>query len=442
MTDLRTYLGIIKKSGQLKTIRKQVSTKYEIAAITAKLDGSYAALFENIKGSKFRVVTNLVGTRKRFAQAVGAKESDIHKKVISAIRHAKKPKTVSKGLFFENKTKNISALPIIKHFEKEPGPFITSSIIYAKNPETRAQNSSFHRLMPLDQKHFSVRMVEERHLHRTFLDAKQHGQDLKVAITVGVHPAISIAGAYQAEWGKDEIEIANSILNNRLTMTKCPFSGLFVPSNAEIVMEGKILRDKTHKEWMVEMLRTYDFARMQPVFELESLYYRNNPIFHDILSGYSEHRLLMGMPIEAKLTGELKRTYPQTRQVCLTNGGSSWLHAVVQIRKRREDDPKKIIKKTFETHRSLKMVTIVDEDIDPTSAESIEYAMATRFQADRDLVIIKNVRGSSLDPSSDQKRLKTAKMGLDATKSFSKRKEGFEIAKIPSQNKISLKDYF
>jgi len=442
MTDLRTYLGIIKKSGQLKTIRKQVSTRYEVAAITAKLDGSYAALFENIKGSKFRVVTNLVGTRRRFAQAVGSKESDIHKKVIFAIRHAKKPKTIPKGMFFENKTKSLSALPIIKHFEKEPGPFITSSIIYAKNPETRAQNSSFHRLLPLDQKHFSVRMVEGRHLHRTFLDAKQHGEDLKVAITVGVHPAISIAGAYQAEWGKDEIEIANSILNNRLTMTKCPFTGLFVPSNAEIVMEGKILRDKTHKEWMVEMLRTYDFARMQPVFELESLYYRNNPIFHDILSGYSEHRLLMGMPIEAKLNGELKRAYPQTRQVCLTNGGCSWLHAVVQIRKRREDDPKKIIKKTFEIHRSLKMVTIVDEDIDPTSAESIEYAMATRFQADRDLVIIKNVRGSSLDPSSDQKRLRTAKMGIDATKSFHKRKEGFEIAKIPSENKFSLKDYF
>jgi UbiD family decarboxylase len=88
------------------------------------------------------------------------------------------------------------------------------------------------------------------------------------------------------------------------------------------------------------------------------------------------------------------------------------------------------------------MITVVDEDIDPTSAESVEYAMATRFQADRDIIILKNVRGSSLDPSSDQKRLKTAKMGLDATKPFSKRKEGFEIAKIPGQNKISLKDYF
>jgi UbiD family decarboxylase len=206
-------------------------------------------------------------------------------------------------------------------------------------------------------------------------------------------------------------------------------------------MEGRILHNKTHKEWMVEMLRTYDFARFQPVFELESLYYRNNPVFHDVLSGYSEHRMLMGMPIEAKLNRNLKKAFPQTKQVSMTNGGCNWLHAVVQIKKRKDSDPKSIIKKTFTTHRSLKMVTIVDDDIDPNDAESVEYAMATRFQADRDLLILKNVRGSSLDPSSDQKRLKTAKLGIDATKKLSKRKEGFEIAKIPTQEKIFLKDY-
>jgi UbiD family decarboxylase len=216
---------------------------------------------------------------------------------------------------------------------------------------------------------------------------------------------------------------------------------MFVPSGAEIVMEGRILHNKTHKEWMVEMLRTYDFARFQPVFELESLYYRNNPIFHDVLSGYSEHRMLMGMPIEAKLNRNLKKAFPETKQVSMTNGGCNWLHAVVQIKKRKDIDTKSIIKKTFTTHRSLKMVTIVDDDIDPNDATSIEYAMATRFQADRDLIILKNVRGSSLDPSSDQKRLKTAKLGIDATKKLSKRKEGFEIAKIPTQEKIFLKDY-
>jgi 2,5-furandicarboxylate decarboxylase 1 len=441
MTDIRNFIDQIKKSGQLSIIKKKVSTKYEIAAITAKVDGGNAILFENIKESKLRLVANLVGTRARFAKAIGASESTIHHKVISAIGHAKKPKIISGGKFLENSSRDLSVLPIVTHFEKEPGPFITSSIIYAKNPETGAQNSSFHRLMPLDKAHFSIRMVEGRHLHRTFVDAKEHGKDLKVAITVGVHPAISIAGAYQAEWGKDELDIANTLLAGKLSLTKLPYSGLAVPSGAEIVMEGNILADKTHKEWMVEMLRTYDFARQQPVFELKKLYYRNNAIFHDILSGYAEHRLLMGMPIEAKLNRELKKSVPQTNQVVMSDGGCNWLHAVVQISKKKDSDAKKAIEKTFASHRSLKLVTVVDDDIDPSDPVAVEYAMATRFQADKDLTIIQKVRGSSLDPSSDQKNLLTAKLGIDATRPLSKRKEGFEIAKIPGQEKISLKKY-
>ena len=442
MTDLRNYLSLIRKNNDLKTIKKSVSTKYEIAGITAKVDGSHAIFFENIKESNFNLVSNLVGTRKRFAQAIGSTEKNIHENIISAIKKAKKPKIISTGKFMENHSKNLLIMPIVTHFEKESGPFITSSIVYVKNSDNGKQNSSFHRMMPIDKTHFSIRMVEGRHLHRCFIDAKEHNEDLKIAVTIGVHPAISIAGAYQAEWGKDEIDIANSLLGGKLTLAKLPYTGLHVPSGAEIVMEGKILQDKTHSEWMVEMLQTYDHHRLQPIFELESLYYRNNPIFHDVLSGFSEHRLLMGMPIESKLNGELKKVFPQTKKVSMTNGGCNWLHAVIQIKKKTESDAKKIIKKTFELHRSLKQVTVVDEDIDPNNAESVEYAMATRFQADKDLIILKNVRGSSLDPSSDQKKLKTAKMGIDATKSFLKRPEGFELAQIPEIEKINLVNYF
>ena len=442
MSDLRGYISQIKKINELKTVKIPVSTKFEIAGITSKVDSSHAVLFEKIKESNFRLVSNLVGTRKRFGIAIGGTEFNIHEKVISAIKKAKKPKIISSGKFMENKSKNILSMPIVTHFEKESGPFITSSVIYAKNPETGKQNSSFHRMMPIDKTHFSIRMVEGRHTHRCFIDAKEHGEDLKIAITVGVHPAVSIAGAYQADWGKDEIDIANSLLGGKLTLAKLPFSGLNVPSGAEIVMEGKILQDKTYPEWMVEMLQTYDHKRSQPVFEIENMFFRNNPIFHDVLSGYSEHRLLMGMPIESKLNGELKKSFSQTKQVSLSNGGCNWLHAVVQIKKKNDSDPKKIIKKTFESHRSLKQVTVVDEDIDVNSAESVEYAMATRFQADKDLVIIKNVRGSSLDPSSNQQKLRTAKMGIDATRSLSKRPEGFELAKIPKIDKIKLEKYF
>ncbi len=441
MTDLRHYIGLLKRAKELKTVKKPVSAKYEVAAITAKANGSSAVLFENVRKSDFRLVSNLVGSRRRFALGIGCAEDGIHERMISAIRRARKPRAAAPGKFLQNSARDLSPLPVVTHFEKESGPFITSSIIYARNPETGRQNSSFHRLMPIDETHFSVRMVEGRHLHRCFTDAKAHGRDLRVAITVGVHPAISVAGAYQAEWGRDELGIANSLLDGKLALARLPFSGMSVPSGAEIVAEGRILQDRTHPEWMVEMLQTYDYRRLQPVFELERLYYRNAPVFHDILSGYAEHRLLMGMPIESKLNGELKKAFPQTRQASMTNGGCNWLHAVVQIKKRSESDGKEIARKAFELHRSLKQVTVVDDDIDPHDAEAVEYAMATRFQADRDLVILKKARGSSLDPSSDQKRLRTAKMGVDATRQLSKRPEGFELARIPGLDGIKLDSY-
>ena len=438
--DMRSFLQQIKKSGDLVTVKKKVSTKYEIAGVTAKLDGSKAVLFENIRGSKFKLVSNLVGSRERFGLAIGSKRSGIHQKIVQAISSAKRPKISTVAKFFENSSKDISILPIVTHFQNESGPFITSSILYTKNQEKKSQNSSFHRLMPIGKRQFSIRMVEGRDLHRSFMFAKKHGEDLPIAITVGVHPAISIAGAFQAEWGKNELEIANSLLNNKLTLTKCPITGMLVPSTTEIVMEGKILQDKTHKEWMVEMLRTYDMPRSAPVIEIEKLYFRNNAIYHDILSGYSEARLLMGIPIESKLNGIMKKRFPQTKQVILTSGGANWLHAVVQISKTKSTNVKKIINETFASHRSLKMVTVVDDDIDPTDAVAVEFAMATRFQADKDLVIIKNVRGSSLDPSSDQKKLRTAKMGIDATIPASRRPGGFRLGKIP-KTKTNLKDY-
>lgn len=451
LPDLRGYLSAIERTGQLRRVTKPVSARFEIAGVTARADGGPAILFENVRGiNGFRLVSNLVGTRPRFATAVGAKtEHVIHDRVVSAISKARRPRVSRRaGLYEENRARDLSVLPIVTHFEKEPGPFVTSSVVYAENPETGAQNSSFHRLMPVagggsgdKTTRCSVRMVEGRHLHRCFEAAKTLGQDLRVAITIGVHPAISIAAAYQAEWGRDEMHIANSILGGKLELAKLGWSGMYVPSTSEIVLEGRILHDVTHKEWMVEMLQTYDHKRRQPVFELERLHYRNDPIFHDILSGYAEHRLLMGMPIESKLNGELGAAFPQVRRVSMTNGGCNWLHAVVQISKRRSDDPARIIKKAFASHRSLKQVTVVDEDIDPDSAESVEYAMATRFQADRDLVIVRNVRGSSLDPSSDQKNLRTAKMGVDATIPRSKRPEGFEIAKIPGIDRIKLERY-
>lgn len=440
MSGIREYVGRVERAGELARVRREVSAKYEIAGVTARADGGDALLFENVSGSGYQVVSNLVGTRGRFALALGAGPDDIHQRMLDCIRESLEPDTIPRGMFLENRAGSARGLPIVTHFEKEPGPFIASAVVFAVNPDTKKQNASFHRMMPLDGKRFTIRMVEGRHLHRCYTDAAEHGEDLEVAVVVGVHPAVLIAGAYQAEWGSDEMCIANRILGGSLKMAPVPGCGIRVPAEAEVVMAGRILRDAAECEWMVEMLQTYDYKRRQPVFRLDSIYHRNEPVFHDILSGYGEHRLLMGMPVESKINGALRHVSGFV-SASLTRGGCNWLHAVVRVKKRRDTDPRRVIHEALGAHRSLKQVTVVDQDIDPQDAAQVEYALATRFQADRDIEIVRDVRGSSLDPSSDQKNLRTAKMGIDATIPLDKRPEGFEVARIPGMDDIRLSDY-
>ena len=449
-SDLRGFLSVLEGEGELVRIKRDVSAQFELAAITAKVDGKQAVLFEKVHGSKISVAANICGTAKRFYLATAGMQNAasnnvkqaIHGRITEALSKLSEPaKAQGEAPFEKNSSKSLLDLPVVTHFEKDAGPFITSSIVFAKDQERGNQNQSTHRLLRLDERHMAIRMVEGRHLHKCFTYAKDHGEDLKVAISIGVHPAISIAAAYQAAYGVDEMLIANSLLNGRLTLSKTGYSQLYVPAHAEIVLEGRILKDRTQEEWMVEMLRTYDFKRKQPVFELERIKFRDGAIYHDILPGYAEHRLLMGLPVEAKIYDQVKNVVPTTQSVHLTDGGSNWLAAVIQIKKRLEGEPKNAIFAAFAAHPSLKMATIVDDDIDPADPVAVEYAITSRCQADKGFVIVPNTKGSSLDPSSDQVNLLTTKVGIDATATLLKPKERFEIAKIPGEEKLRLQDY-
>lgn len=443
--DLRSFLEILESENDLLRVNKNVKPKFELAAVVSKLEGKHAILFEKVNESdQISVASNVVGTRKRFSLAIGAKEQKlIHARVTQAIPKALKPRIMpsSDAPFYENSSKDLYKLPVVTHFEKDAGPYITSSIVFVKDQERENQNSSIHRLLQLDDKHMAIRMVEGRHLHKCYSFAKDHGEDLKVAIAIGVHPAVGIAAAYQATYGIDEMLIANSLLDGELTLSKSNYSQLYVPSHSEIILEGRILKDRNEEEWMVEMLRTYDFRRKQPIFELDRIRFRNQAILHDILPGFAEHRLLMGLPVETKMFDAIKNVVPTTKAVCLTNGGSNWLDAVIQIHKRLEGEPKNALIAAFASHPSLKIATVVDEDIEPTDPVAVEYAISTRCQADKGFMIVTNVKGSSLDPSSDQQNLLTTKVGIDATSTLLKPKERFEIAKIPGEEKIQLSDY-
>lgn len=440
--SLQQFTNYLDYQGELLRINKTVNPQYELAAIVSKLDKNKAVLFESVKGSKFKVIANVLGTRKRISYAVKSPSEDrIDKKITMAVAKPVTPRKTTHRKWNMN-SRDLSQMPIVTHFEKDRGPYVTSSIVFAKNQETRSQNLSTHRLLRLNDTTMVIRMVEGRHLHKCFSFAKEHGEDLRVSIVIGAHPAISLAAAYQASYGQDEIKIANSLMTGQLTTTSAPVSRLQVPVDSEFLIEGRILSDKTEYDGMVEMLRTYDMIRKQPVFEIDRIYYHKDSIYHDILPGFAEHRLLMGLPVESRIRSAVTNVVPTTKDVFLTEGGCNWLDAVIQIRKTLEGEPKNAILAAFAAHPSLKIAIVVDEDIDPKDPAQVEFAISTRCQAERDLVIVSGAKGSSLDPSSDQENLMTTKLGIDATHSMLKDSSMFEIAKIPGQEETNLSEYF
>ncbi len=145
--------------------------------------------------------------------------------------------------------------------------------------------------------------------------------------------------------------------------------------------------------------------------------HRRAPIYHALLPGGLEHKLLMGLPREPTIFQAVSEV-ADCKAVSITPGGMSWLHAVVQIAKRAEGDGRRAIEAAFRGHGSLKHVVVVDPDVDPYNAAAVEWAIATRFQADRDLMVFADQPSSSLDPSASHapgKKARSAKMGLDAT---------------------------
>ncbi|MEM0097111.1 MAG: UbiD family decarboxylase [Conexivisphaerales archaeon] len=426
--SLREFLNVL-TSNKLLVDLGEASVNYQIAGLEKATDNS---IIVSAKETGTKVVSNLVNSSEKVSLAFGCKIDYIHNKFIDAVS---KPMQFSVKKFQGYETMHsLNKIPVIKHFEKDLGPYITSSIVISQNPTDQALNASVHRIRVIDNNRGVIRMVEGRHLHSFYLASKQLSKDLPVAVAIGVHPAVEFSAAYQAPYGNFELEIANSILGGNLDIMKSPKYGLPVP-NAEYIIEGKISIKDSEMDMMTEILGNYDFTRKQPVLNVEHIYSKENPIFWDILPSGAEHKWLMGFPVESKMNKALKDIVPSIKRVFLTEGGSKWLHAVVQISKKLEGEPVNAMIAAFAAHPSLKMVIVVDDDIDPENMNDVEFAIATRFQASRGLLVIHNTKGSSLDPSSNQSKLLTDKVGIDATIPLDSDREKYKRAKIPEVKK-------
>jgi UbiD family decarboxylase len=435
--SLRSFLERMEAKKEVLHVEDEVSTRFEVPFIIKKFDKEAPILlFEEVKNYKTKVVANVCGNRKRICAALDIGHDELYRRLMEAWRSPKKPKIVGDGAVKEVAEKpDLSKIPVLTHFERDAAPYITSAVVYAKSVEGNVENVSIHRLQVLDKKRLAIRLVP-RHLFKLWQMAKEAGEDLDVSISIGVHPAVMLAASSPVPFGVNEFEVANALLNDNLNLIECEHVDAYAPADAELVLEGKISATKEVVEGpFVDITGTYDIERKQPVVEVMGVMHREDYVYQALLPSGAEHRLLMGLPHEVLIWEAVSKVVPKVYAVNLSVGGSGWLHAIISIEKQLDGDGKNALLAAFAAHPSLKHAAVVDSDIDVYNVSDVEWAIATRFQASEDLIIVKNARGSTLDSSADQETGLTAKMGVDATRPLTKPREKFEHAKIPASER-------
>ncbi len=422
---LRAYLERLENEGKLRHVRKPVSRTYEIAGILKKLEPA-PVVFDRVIESPFRVVGNLFCGKTAFADYFRIPAAQIIPILSDAIQNRCPPEVVNSAPCQEvvETDPNLDMLPILRHCAQDGGNYISSGVFITRHPQW-GQNADFHRCMQFSKREMAVRVVASRHFDQFLADQTS----LDVAICIGLPPHILAAAATSVEIGVDEMEIANAL--EPVQVVKAATLDLMVPAESEFVLEGTIYLNRLHAEGpFVDLTETYDVVRKQPVFELKAITHRKDALWQALLPGALEHKLLMGMPREPTIFKKVNRVV-RCLDVNVNPGGCSWLHALVKIDKQHEDDGRKAIEAAFEGHRSCKHIYVVDADIDIYNPQEVEWALATRFQADRDLFIQPRGPGSSLDPSADAGSHVTTRVGFDLTKPLVTAGKSFDKAAFP-----------
>ena len=429
----RDYLKKIQEDGALREVDVEVSKRLEISGILKEMEPT-PVMFNNVKESEFRVVGNLICTKDVIASYFGVSAEDLIPMLSKAISEHSEPEIISKAPCQEIIEINIDLdkLPILFHCEQDGGNYISSAVVITRDPDY-GQNMDFHRAMQFSKNKFSTRIVRDRHFDK-FLE--KNGE-LDVAFCIGNTPNILIAGATSVDIGIDELRIANAL--EPIKVVKAHSVDLLIPAEAEFILEGRVYLEEKHSEGpFVDLTETYDIVREEPVFEVKKITHRKDAIWQALLPGALEHKILMGMPREPTIFNEVNKAGVECLDVNVNPGGCSWLHAIVQINKKSEEDGKKAIEGAFMGHRSCKHIFIVDNDINIYDPLSVEWAMATRFQGDIDMIVKDKEPGSSLDPSAEPGTKMTTKIGFDLTKPLVVKGKNFDIAEFP---KVDIDNY-
>ena len=447
--DLRDFLTALEERGDLVTVLDEIDWEYQAVALTRQssdVDGP-ALLFERMRDSGYRCLSGLFGSSRRVALALGhdydyllRNFGELEQQMIAPVL-TDRPAPCQEVLVSGDDI-DVLSLPLLRHFELDGGRYLTAGLQVSQDPDSDVANVSIHRQLPVDRTHMTVFAPQGRHLRTIIERWHERGKEAPIAVVIGADPVTQIASQARAPFGVDEFSIAGGMRGEPLEMVTCVTNDLRVPATAELIIEGFVEIDRLESDGPFgEYPGTYSEAKPAPVMRVTGITHRRDAIYQNTLTGtpMTENHWMMQPSATAFAYREALRVTPEIRSIHVTPGGTTRHHVVVSMKKRHPSEARNVMLALLAGTLGAKMVTVVDEDIDPYDLQQVEWAVNTRVQPDHDVVIVPNLYSPTLDPSAPAARA-SAKWGIDATAPMGAERRMYEAPLVVGSENWPLED--
>jgi len=438
---MRDYMNTLRARGELLEVRRAVNPRHELAAVTAAAHRRWGKpiLFHEVIGTELPVLTNIYGSRQRLAEIIGIGADDFCRRwndLVSLAGGRELPDSAPAPGDIALVDCKLSDLPLITYSERDGGPYFTSAMFLAKEPDTGVRNLSFHRAMFVSDSELRCRLAPTHHLTMYHAKAEERGEFLEAAILLGPPPAMFLTAAAPLAYDADEVDVAARLRGAPIPMRRCRHVDLMVPATTEIVIEGRFLPNERRDEGPFgEFMGYYTPVGQNAVFEVLGVTRREDAVFHSILCGSSEEVLSLELSVAANIYQRISAALPGILDVtCLP----FVTHTVVKIRQQYEGHARQVLLAVFGAEPTwARNCTVVDEDVDIYNLDDVMWAVLTRSRPDRDIMIIPETPSFYRDPHKEH----WGRMGIDATAPFARRHE-YERKRIPGADSVDLASYF
>lgn len=442
----RAFLERLRAAKELVDISQPVDSRH-IATLVDQADK--ALMFHKVIGYDMPVVSGIIRSQKRAIMGMGCDSyREIETRLQQGIDHPIAPKHVqrspAKEVIRTGKEVDLFSLPIPMFSIYDGGPMITAGITIARDPEF-GLNSGIYRFLVKERNLTGIDLVTPNNMRLFAQRAYEAGRPCPISISIGNHPFENLGSGYSAPLGTDEMSIAGGIRGAAVELMPCETIDLPCIADSEIVLEGEILPIG----WTEPEGRFGEFTRLMgglhwnPVVRINAVTMRRDAIYYALHMPW-ENTWLMAPTRYAAIRSALKTASVQVKDINVTLGGCGFWHAIVSIKKQAGEAKNALLAAL--SVMNMKHVVVVDDDIDVFNPTDVEWAIATRVQGDRDVIVIPGGRAKPLDPSlpvTPPGVVPTgAKVGIDATISEGIPRERFERISYAYTDRARIDDYY